>query len=63
MQQLFRMLGESLILILSLFTSFSREELRENARIHYEESMQAGREAAAARRQELEEELVEMSTE
>lgn len=62
MQQLFRMLGDSLLLIISTFSSFTREELRENARIHFEESMQAGREAAAIRRKELEDELTEMST-
>ena len=62
MRQLFRMLGESVILILSLFSSFTREELRENARIHFEQSMQAGRDAAAIRRTELEDELAEMST-
>ncbi|MGJ3237193.1 MAG: YtxH domain-containing protein [Anaerolineae bacterium] len=48
------------VIIVTLFSPFSGEELRENLKEHYQDALEAARKASEAKRQELEQELAEM---
>jgi gas vesicle protein len=48
-------------LLIILFSPVSADEFRANLKAHYERALQAGREASAKRRAELEAELQAMS--
>ncbi|MEL6308467.1 MAG: hypothetical protein AAFR81_12215 [Chloroflexota bacterium] len=48
------------IIVVTLFSPVSGDELRENLKEHYDNALEAARKAADERRQELEDELAEM---
>ncbi|MGB7341782.1 MAG: YtxH domain-containing protein [Phototrophicaceae bacterium] len=50
----------SAVAFVTLFAPVSGKELRENLKAHFEDAMEAGRNASEARRIELEQELAEM---
>ncbi|MEM9955865.1 MAG: hypothetical protein AAF846_29970 [Chloroflexota bacterium] len=59
MRRFLIMCGNVLSQILALFTSLTAEEIRANFDAHLNDAMQAGRDAAANKRAELEQEIKE----
>lgn len=61
MRRVLIMVGNLLSQLLALFTSLTAEEIQANFSQHIDDAMQAGRDAAATKRAELEQDLQERS--